>query len=310
MLLLESNQHTTAPALADTLGVSVRTVHRDLDALAQAGVPVYTERGRGGGCRLMEGYRARLTGITPAEADALFFSGMPATAADLGIEPLVATAQLKVRAALPRAVRTAAMLAEQRFHIDPPGWFRTRMPDHPQLQEVAEAVWSDRRLTIRYHPASGKTSSRDIEPLGLVLKAGLWYLVAGTTGEPRVYRVSRISEIVLSDGTFERPPDFNLAAFWQAWAAKFEADRTSGYRLVLRVHPNALAAVEDLDVGPVEGIEADEDGWLRVAIHCEAERWARRAVLELGEAAEVVEPLDLREEIAALARSLSKLYES
>lgn len=308
MLLLENGEHTTAADLADQLGVSVRTIHRDLDALAQAGVPVYTERGRGGGCRLMEGYRGRLAGITAAEADALFFSGMPATAAELGIESLVATAQLKVRASLPRPVRTAAMLAEERFHIDPPGWFRTRMPDHPQLQGVAAAVWTDHRLTIRYQPANGNPSTRDIEPLGLVLKAGLWYLVAGTAEGLRVYRVSRIGEIVPSADTFQRSRDFDLAAFWREWAANFETDRTSGYRLVLRVHPNGLAAVEDLDVGPVETTDLDADGWLRVVIHCEAERWARRAVLELGEAAEVLEPLQLRDEIIGLARGLSTLY--
>lgn len=257
----------------------------------------------------MEGYGGRLTGITPAEADALFFSGMPTAAAELGIESLVAAARLKVRAAVRRSVRTGAMLAEQRFHIDPPGWFRTRMPDHPQLQEVAAAVWGDRRLTIRYHPTSGR-DSRDIEPLGLVLKAGLWYLVARTVEGLRVYRVSRISEIAATDVTFNRPVDFNLAAFWQEWAANFEADRTSAYRLVLRVHPNALAEVEDLDVGPVEAIETEEDGWLRMTIHCEAERWARRAVLELGDNAEIVEPSELRKEIAALACSLVSLYTS
>lgn len=308
MLLLENGQHTTAPVLAATLGVSVRTIHRDLAALAEAGVPVYTERGRGGGCRLMDDYRGRLAGITPAEADALFFSGMPGAAAELGIESLVATAQLKVRAALPRSVRTGAMLAERRFHVDPPGWFRTRMPDHPRLQEIAAAVWTDRRLTIRYHPSSGEPSARDIEPLGLVLKAGLWYLVATTGGALRVFRVSRISEVVESEVTFTRPADFDLAEFWRAWAAEFEAERTSGYRLVLRVHTTALAAVEDLDVGPVAGIDVDGDASLLVTIHCEAKRWAKRAVLELGDTAEVIEPLELRREIAALARSLSALY--
>lgn len=206
-------------------------------------------------------------------------------------------------------MRTGAVLAEQRFHVDPPGWFRTRMPDHPQLQDVAAAVWNDSRLTIRYHPGRTETvSTLEIEPLGLVLKAGLWYLVAGTGRGLRVYRVSRIGEIVPSKATFDRPPDFDLAAFWRQWAASFEAERTSGYRLVLRVHRSALAAVEDLDVGPVEAIDSDDDGWLRVAIHCEAERWAKRAVLELGDRAEVIEPLELREHIATLARRLSDLY--
>jgi predicted DNA-binding transcriptional regulator YafY len=308
LLLLEAGQHTTAAALAEVLEVSVRTVHRDLDALSQAGVPVYTERGRGGGCRLIDGYRAKVTGLTPAEADALLFSGVPAAAAELGIESLVATAHLKVRAALPRSVRAGAMLAEQRFHIDPPGWFRTHMPDHPQLPDVAAAVWSDRVLTIRYHPTSGNVTSREVEPLGLVLKAGLWYLVARTGGDLRVYRVSRISDIATNDRTFTRPPDFDLAAFWHQWAAEFEADRTSGYRLLLRVHPHALAAVEDLDVGPVEAIDTDDEGWLRVTIHCEAQRWARRAVLELGADAEVLEPVELRHDVAALGRELVRVY--
>lgn len=308
MLLLEDTRHTTAAALAERLGVSVRTVHRDLDALAQSGVPVYTERGRGGGCHLMDGYKVRPGGITGAEADALFFSGIPTAAAELGLESLVATAQLKVRAGLPKSVRQAARMAEQRFHLDPPGWFRTRMPDHPQLQDVASAVWSDQRLVIGYYSGAGRASTVQIDPLGLVLKAGLWYLVARAEAEIRAYRISRIAQITTTQETFQRPEGFDLARFWTDWATEFESTRTAPYSVVLRIPPDALAEVEDLDTGPVVAIEREPDGWLRVTVQCQAERWARRAVLELGTRAEVVEPMALRTYMLELARGLERLY--
>lgn len=312
LLELQVGGPTTAPKLAERLGVSVRTIHRDLLALSEAGVPVYTERGRAGGCRILDGYRTSLTRMTAAEADAIALAGLPDVAAELGLDALVISAQLKLMSSLPAPVRDAAMLTKERFHLDPPGWFRTRMPDHPQLGIVADAVWNDRRVAVTYFRSDRTASDQTLDPLGLVLKAGLWYLVArGADGRVRAYRVSRIGSIVDTDECFERPSDFDLRAFWRDWAKEFEASRTEGCRLVLRVRPEETSRLEDLETGPTGAvpITTDDDGWLRLAIDCENEGYARGAIQRLGDAVEVLEPANLRAEMAALARGLAEIYQ-
>lgn len=311
LLLLQVQGPTTAPKLAAVLGVSVRTVHRDLAALSEAGVPVYTERGAAGGCRLLEGYRTSLTRLTAAETAAVALAGLPDVAADLGLDALVLSAQLKLLSSLPASVRDAAALTKERFHLDAPGWFRTRMPDHPQLGVVADALWRDSRIVVNYYRADRTSSERRLDPLGLVLKAGLWYLVARTDeGQIRSYRVSRIGSVVDLGEGFARPAGFDLSTFWRTWAIDFERSRSQGCRLVLRVRPEEVSRLEDLESGPAAdvAITTDEDGWLRVAIDCETVGFARGAVLGLGDAVEVLEPAGLRAEMAALARGLHAIY--
>ena len=164
LLLLQARGGLTAAQIAEELEVSVRTVHRDVEALAAAGVPIYAERGPHGGIRLVEGYRTRLTGMTEEEAKAVFLSGLPGPAAELGLGTVVAAARLKVLAALPPELRSRASRLGQRFHLDAPGWF-SRAEANPWLVDVATAVWEDRRLRIRYDRGD-KLVERRLEPLG------------------------------------------------------------------------------------------------------------------------------------------------
>src|SRR5918995_2096898 len=191
LLLLQARGRMTAGALSVELEVSERTVHRDVEALSAAGVPVYAERGPHGGIQLIDGYRPRLTGLTGDEAEALFLSGIPGPAAELGLGTVVAAARLKVLAALPGELRARASRLVERFYLDAAGWFRGAEPV-PHLSTLAEGVWESRRVTIEYERGD-QTVGRVIEPLGLVLKAGTWYVVAGHEGQLRTYRVSRVT---------------------------------------------------------------------------------------------------------------------
>ena len=190
LLMLQTRGQLTAGQLADELEVSIRTVYRDVEALSEAGVPVYTERGPHGGIRLVDGYRTRLTGLTADEAETLFLSGLPGTAAELGLGTVVAAARLKVLAALPPELRSRASRLGQRIHLDAPGWFKT--PEAaPQLQSLATAVWEDRNVRIPLRPRRS-VGGAELSPLGLVIKGGVWYLVALSEGQvPDVWRVAR-----------------------------------------------------------------------------------------------------------------------
>src|SRR3954469_8391357 len=192
LLLLQNRGRMTAQALADELEVSVRTVYRDVESLGAAGVPIYADRGPAGGYQLLDGYRTRLTGLTSDEAGTLFLAGVPGPAAELGLGSVLAAAELKLRASLPGELADRADRVRERFHLDAPGWFRPDEPT-PDLSTVAEAVWSSRRLEIRYRRwKAPREVTRTLDPLGVVLKAGRWYLVAGSATRTTAYRVSNI----------------------------------------------------------------------------------------------------------------------
>ena len=192
LLLLQARGRLTAAELAEELEVSERTMYRDLFELGAAGVPVYGERGKGGGYRLLDGYRTNLTGLTAEEAGALLMSGAPGPAAELGLGSLLAATRLKLLAAVPEALRETATRAEERFYLDPGGWAHDRARDDRHLRTVARAVWDDRRLEIGYRRPDGQAARRMLDPLGLVHKTGVWYLVAIHDRVTRVYRVDRI----------------------------------------------------------------------------------------------------------------------
>lgn len=224
VLLLQSRPTMTAAELARELEVSERTVTRDAQALSEAGVPVYAERGRAGGYRLVGGYRTRLTGLARGEAEALFLSGVPGALREMGLEDAASAARLKVSAALLPSLRDASRTAAQRFHLDAPNWFRE--PETPELlPAVADAVWDDRRVAARYRRGTDEVV-RELEPYGLVLKAGVWYLcarVAGTAGDGpfRVYRIDRFTAVEAGEERFVRDDGFDLPAFWAERAEQF-----------------------------------------------------------------------------------------
>jgi len=293
LLLLQMRGQLTAQELASHFEVSVRTVHRDVESLAAAGVPVEALRGPAGGYRLAGGYRTKLTGLTAAEAEALFVA--PAPAAELGLGGVLANARLKVLAALPTELQERASRAERYFHLDARRWFRAE-DTVPHLPAIASATWNEQRLSARYREGR-RVVRRTLDPLGLVLKAGAWYLVARRSAGMRVYRVSRFVSIRLRDDTFERPEDFDLSAFWEEWSRTFEASRPRvdvtlrASELVLRHLPRDLQGGDGVYI---VGFESLEDAF--------------RELLRFGPDAEVLEPVELRDRIAATAREVAGLY--
>jgi predicted DNA-binding transcriptional regulator YafY len=298
LLLLQTRGRMTAAQLAKELEVSVRTVYRDVEALHAAGVPLYGDAGHAGGYRLIDGYRTRLTGLTVGEAEALFLSGVPGPAAELGLGSVLATAQLKVRAALPAELRAHADRISGRFHLDAPGWYADA-EEAPYLPAVADAVWNSRVLHVLYRRWREPTEvERRLEPYGLVVKAGRWYVVAGPG--PRTFRVDQILHLTTTDVEFTRPGDFDLAAYWTAYQRDFH-ERLHRGEAVVRLAPGVRLA------GAVNG-PTGEDGWTLATVPIESVDHAHGEFLRLGTDIEVLEPLELRERIARTAAGLAERY--
>jgi predicted DNA-binding transcriptional regulator YafY len=305
LLLLQARGRLTAAALAIELEVSERTIHRDVEALSAAGVPIYAERGPHGGFQLVDGYRTRLTGLTGDEAEALFLSGMPGPAAELGLGTVVAAARLKVLAALPAELRTRASRLVERFHLDAASWFNVG-ESVPHLGVVADAVWEARRITVGYRRAGGEVD-RILEPLGLVLKAGIWYLVARAEEQIRTYRISRFSRVTQTGDGFERPADFDLAEHWHASIAEYERD-TPRIEVMVRIHERAIGLLADL-VG-IRAVRAAEElpepaaGWRRLRLWADWPEEVPGRLLALGDRLEVLEPAEVRQRVVELANGV------
>ncbi|MEV4750695.1 helix-turn-helix transcriptional regulator [Streptosporangium amethystogenes subsp. fukuiense] len=325
VLLLQARGRMTAMELSRELEISERTVHRDVLALSEAGVPVYADRGRGGGYRLLDGYRTRLTGLDRAEAEALFLSGVPEALREMGLGEVAATARLKASAALSPGLRDAPVTAAQRFHLDAPGWFASERPPPTALAPLARAVWGDHPVTARYrrtarsHPTgqTGQTGGaeaarRRLEPYGLVLKAGVWYLATRSA----IYRVDRFDEVELHPALrFERDGAFDLAAFWSEKSARF-ANSLLTMDVTVRLSPAALRllpVIADraaLDDALASAGEPDGQGWVTLRLPVESLEVAYDQVLRFGPEAEVLDPPDLRARVAGAAARMHDLYGS
>jgi predicted DNA-binding transcriptional regulator YafY len=311
LAMLQAHGKCTAKELASELEVSVRTVYRDIEALSAAGIPVWGEGGPGGGCQLMEGWRSPLLGISTEEAMALLAVAAPAPLADTSLGEDLAAARLKLLAALP-ATRRAEVAAESaRFHVDAPGWFRPLRPA-PHLDTIIRSVRADRRLRLMYQRA-GRTPSRfQVEPLGLVTKAGSWYLVAQSQHQIAVYRVDRVVDAELLPERFARPARFQLATFWTEWSREFESSRPS-LAVKVRIHPRLWDALPEIFGEPVgarmdAGSAPDATGWRIIELTFESPAAARTRILGLGPEAEVVEPDELREAVRTAAAATAALY--
>jgi predicted DNA-binding transcriptional regulator YafY len=310
LLLLQTRGRMTAAELAAELEVSVRTVFRDVEALSEAGVPVYADRGPHGGVRLVDGYRTRLTGMTPEEAEAVFLSGLPGPAAELGLGTVVASSRLKVLAALPPELRVRASRLVERFHLDAAGWFHASEAV-PHLATLSEAVWEGRRVRIDYE-RDDRVVSRVVDPLGIVLKAGVWYVVASAEAQIRTYRVSRVTSLDALAERFERPADFELAAYWSESSAAFERDFPRAevtVRLRADRRDRLAAAVGDRAVSNAERLEdPDGDGWLRLRLRLDWPNEVPGQLLGLGSDVEILEPAEMRARVVALARDIVEHY--
>jgi|CXWL01.1.fsa_nt_gi predicted DNA-binding transcriptional regulator YafY len=310
LMTLQTRGRMTAEALAAQFEVSVRTIYRDVDQLSAADVPVYADRGPGGGFQLLDGYRTRLTGLSPAEAETLFLAGLPGPAAELGLADVLTTAQLKLTAALPERARASAQKVAARFHLDPVDWFRSADAAR-LLPEIAKAVWNETCVDIRYKRDAGAVARR-LKPLGLVLKAGTWYLVARVGEQTRTYRVANILDLAVTDQGFERPKDFDLVRFWTTSTRAYEIGI---YRAnaVLRLSPQGLSKLDGLGATVQQAARESarppgDDGWVRVTIPIESIDQAAVDLLRFGIDAEVLKPVALRRRLAKAAREIMQLY--
>ncbi|MEV0398203.1 helix-turn-helix transcriptional regulator [Polymorphospora rubra] len=316
LFLLQNRGLMSASQLATELDVTVRTVYRDVEALAAAGVPIYAEQGPAGGYRLMDGYRTRLTGLTAEEANSLFLTGMPEHAAELGLGAQLAAAELKLMAALPTPYRDASMRIRQRFHLDAPSWFREPEPV-PHLLVAADAVWQEKVIEITYRrwaPEPGVVLRR-LHPLGLVLKAGVWYLIGDRDGQVRTYRVASILDLTTLPEASTRPDGFHLAEFWRTHVERYErtAHRISA---VLRLSPHGVRTLPDLlgaktsRLALASAEPADADGWCQVVLPIESVDHAATDLLKLGAHAQVLAPPELVARIAATVRAMADFYQA
>ncbi|GAA4213133.1 helix-turn-helix transcriptional regulator [Actinocatenispora rupis] len=306
LLYLQVRGRVSGRELAARLEVSERTVQRDMEALAAAGVPVRSVRGPAGGYTLPGGYRTRLTGLGVDEAQALAFLGLSGPADELGLTGQLDTAQRKLWAALSGEARDRAERSAQRFHLDPVRWYGTAEPT-PQLATLAEAVWTDRRVRIRY-TSRARTTERVLDPLGLVLAAGDWYLVALRDGARRTYRISRVTVAQVLVEPARRPAGFDLAAEWRAARVELENSHTL-MEVTVRAEVDVLPRLRRLvAVSGQDRIDLTATGPVEVTVPFEGVRWARSALLGLGAGVEVLAPPEVRDWIAAESRATAARY--
>ncbi len=313
LMLLQTRGRMSAPVLADELEVSQRTILRDIDHLSAAGVPIWSDRGRDGGFQLREGWSTNLTGLTEDEAQALFLAGLPTAAAELGLGSASASARLKMLASLPETLRDNAEQVNLRLHFDPIDWFRSAVPtDH--LQAIAHCVWNQRIATMQYESWNGE-KTRTIRPLGLILKAGIWYTVAlaDESREPRIYRLSNILQLAITETKFRRPKKFDLAEFWKQSTQRFE---TEIYRdeATLLVTSRGMKRLLELSaaVGEAAKRSAVTDsanaGWTKVVVPIESIEFTAGQFLSIGADVQVLEPQTLRTSIRELLDRISFFY--
>jgi predicted DNA-binding transcriptional regulator YafY len=310
LMLLQLRGRMTAEALAAEFEVSVRTVYRDIDQLSASGVPVYADRGPGGGFALLDGYRTRLTGLTSHEAEALFLAGVPGPAAELGMGEAMAAAQLKLLNALPAGWGEQVRRIGACFHLDPIAWHRRAEPPS-HLRELARSVWDRRRVAIEYESWKGQVQ-RTLEPLGLVLKGGDWYLVARAGEDLRTYKVAAVRSVRLSDEVFLRPADFDLAGHWETEVARFEAGLQQGVARV-RLSPRAVSRLRLLSAAmeaAALSVTPGEDGWREAELPIERVDHAADLLVALGPEAEVLAPPALRHRMQDAAGAMLARYQA
>lgn len=304
-MLLQLRVRLTADALAEEFGVSVRTIYRDIDELSAAGIPIYGDRGPGGGFQLVDGYRTRLTGLAADEAQAMLMIGLPGPAAALGLGAAAGRARNKLLAALPASFSEGAGRLAARFHLDPVDWYRAAEPAQ-HLPALARAVLDQRRVVVTY-ASWRRTRDWNLEPLGLVLKAGAWYALARTGQALRVFKVANMLALSTQDEVFERPSDFDLAAEWSAALLRFEQDLRPNTAL-LRLSPAGRQRIARLGAYAARAASQadtpDADGWTRVRLPIENPEQAALDLLSLGPEVEVLEPATLRARLRELAAAV------
>ena len=320
LLLLQSRGQMTGRELAERLEVSERTLHRDMDALSAAGVPVFALRGSRGGWQLEENWRTQVPGLDEAELRALLMA-QPRILGDRKLAAAAERALGKLMASLPVPLRARAESMRQRLYVDTTGWFGGA-EDLSMLPIVQEAVTRDRKLKIRYSSrrsrfehAGGEAenvSERIVDPLGLVAKGSTWYLVANTARGFRTFRVSRIQNALLLDAPCERPPNFDLEAHWRSATEDF-LKNSPRFEAILYLHPDAAREIKTwrMTVQSAQNKhDPSRDGWVTLRVYFEDEPQAAFVALAFGAKLEVLAPDSLRSRVRDELVATSRRYEN
>jgi predicted DNA-binding transcriptional regulator YafY len=303
LLVLQAKGRVTAAELASELEISVKTARRDLEALAIAGIPVYSQAGRGGGWSLIGGARTDLSGLTAAEARTLFMVAGPSSTAT----PEAKAALRKLVHALPETFRAEAEAAASAVVLDPAEWGGTPRPRPVHLDELQRAVVDRIQIRLGYADRARNETVRTVHPLGLVDKGGVWYLVADTDTGMRTFRVSRVRSVERTTARVVRPPDFDLAETWRSVVETMEELRTS-VRAVVRVDRPASYGLR-AQFGPtVEVIAELDDGRVEVEIGAPSAGMIAERLAGWGDHVEVVGPDDVRTALAEIGSALVAQY--
>lgn len=309
LITLQLQGRVSARELARQFEVSKRTIYRDVEELSAAGVPVYAEHGASGGFALLDGWQTKLTGMTAREAEALAFAHLPEAAGELGLGAEAAAARLKFFASMPSDSSDAARRVADRFHLDPTPWHRRSSAAQPWLKELARAVWESRRIGVHYQSWRGR-SQRELEPLGIVMKAGEWYFVARREERMAIYKLAKVEQLLVLAERFKRPREFDLAQVWQSSVESFEKSLQRG-EAQLRVQPNALSRIERLgsDMSePILSATPDANGVREARVTIEDIAHAASLLLGFGADVEVLAPQLLRDELKRRAAAVAALY--
>ena len=300
LLTLQTRRRVTARELSEQLEVSPRTVQRDMDALSSAGIPVFAERGNRGGWSLLGDYQTKLTGMTAAEIQSLFVGQPKRLLADLGLQQPSESALMKMEASLPAAVRQHAELARRRILIDTRGW-RDPAESASCLPVLLDALWHGRQVRFLYARDFADATERTCDPLGVVAKGSIWYLVANIAGETRTYRVSRMREAIALGIAAQIPADFDLAGYWARSAAQFR-EKLPRYYATFLANPSVMQWVRYRGWRVEE--ETAQGEFIRIRMRFDLEEEAVQFALSFGGDVQVAEPEALRDRVVAGARAV------
>jgi predicted DNA-binding transcriptional regulator YafY len=312
LILLQTQGKLTAQVLAAELEVSERTIYRDMDALSAAGVPVYCERGPGGGCALLESYRTNLTGLTRDEVRALFMLSVPAPLQQLGVDQDLRAAMLKLSAALPEILRPEGSRAQARIHLDATA--RSLVEQiNPNLSTIQQALWSDRYLDLTYRLRFGARANHLVAPYGLVAKSNRWHLVFSRHNSIFVLPISDVLDARVINRSFILPPEFDLVEFWTAWSSQRERNRPQ-FPVKVRVSPSLLDMLrfykDPLLPGDIGEPDLERGGWYPLTFQFDTFENARQRLLNFGGAVEILSPLSLRASIQDFAQQTMSVYQT
>ncbi len=310
MILLQNRGKMTAKELATELEVSDRTILRDMDALSNAGIPIVSDRGKGGGWRLMDNFRTRLSGLNIDDIKSLFLFPSGKLLEDLGLNMQGLDTRQKLLAAIPGTFRDEAQAIWERIHIDSSTWQQSKEKVHA-LKTVQQAVWESKKLKMYYEQANGEQKERLIEPLGLVAKGNRWYLVASRNGELRNYRVSRIQTAQIEEETFKRPIDFNLADYWEQSKKEF-IQNLPQYDVQVEIHPAIIPRINFTGkfVQFIQRESPNDDKWIPATLRFNDKQEAVEFILGFANKMRVISPEDLPDKVVSAAMSVIEFYKN